>query len=85
MGGDLITVLGKVEKIEPPYLVLSLTMEPTKPRLCHDAHFLNLWMVDSDSLIHLPGYVGRNTYKWGCDIAMTEALPFNKVLLCLIL
>ena len=66
-----ISLRGKVGESEPPYLVLPLTVEPTKPRLCHDARFLNLWMVDMpfslDSLTHLPRYVGRDTYQTVLD------------------
>ena len=62
-----ISLRGKVGESELPYLVLTPTVEPTKPRLCHDAHFLNLWMVDMpfslDSLTHLPRYVGRDTTR----------------------
>ena len=43
-----VSLLGKVGEVQPPppppHLVLPLTVEPTKPRLCHDARFLNLWM-----------------------------------------
>ena len=28
------------------FLVLPLTVEPSKPRLCHDERFLNLWIWD---------------------------------------
>ena len=35
----VISLKGKVGEVEPPYLVLPLTVEPTKPRLCHDARF----------------------------------------------
>ena len=45
----------------PPHLVLPLTVEPTKPRLCHDERFLNLWTRDLpsklDQLPNLPSYV----------------------------
>lgn len=41
-----ISLKGKVGEVELPYLVLLLTVEPTKSRQCHDAHFLNLWMRD---------------------------------------
>ena len=70
-GRGAISLRGKVGESEPPYLVLPLTVEPTKPRLCHDARFLNLWMVDMpfslDSLTHLPRYVGRDTYQTVLD------------------
>lgn len=41
-----LTLIGKVGFCEPPHLVLPLTVEPTKPRLCHDEMFLNLWVKD---------------------------------------
>ena len=31
-----LSLVGKVEFCEPPFLVLPLTVEPKKPRLCHD-------------------------------------------------
>ena len=37
-----VSLLGKVGEVQPPHLVLPLTMEPTKPRLNHDARSLNL-------------------------------------------
>ena len=39
-------VWGKVGIENAPYLMLPLTVEPTKPRLCIDARFLNVWMRD---------------------------------------
>ena len=42
-----ISVRGKVGECTPPYPVMPLTVEPTKPRLCHDERFLNLWVKDS--------------------------------------
>ena len=51
----------------PPHLVLPLTVEPTKPRLCNDARFLNLWMQDNpfklDHVGDLQRYVSRNSYQ----------------------
>ena len=45
----------------PPHLVMPLTVEPTKPRLCNDNRFLNLWVKDTpvnlDSIAALPRYV----------------------------
>ena len=58
---DVIKVHGVVGVCSPPHLVLSLTVEPTKPRLCHDERFLNLWTRDLpfklDNLPDLPRYV----------------------------
>ena len=36
-----LTVLGKVGEVSPPHLVMPITMEPSKPRMCHDERFLN--------------------------------------------
>ena len=57
--------------VYPPHIVLPLTVEPTKPRLCHDERYLNLWMCDMpfslDSVSDLPRYVQRNTYQTVLD------------------
>ena len=58
-----ISLKGKVGEVEPRYLVLPLTVEPTKLRLCHDARSLNLWMRDMPFKLDLPRYVGRDTYQ----------------------
>ena len=67
LASGAISLIGKVGEVDPPHLVLPLTVEPTKPRLCHDARFLNLWMRDMpfklDTLLDLPRYVGRDTYQ----------------------
>ena len=41
-----LRVWGKVSD-SPPHLVLPLTVEPTKPRLCLDSRLLNIWMTDA--------------------------------------
>ena len=35
----------EIGRVSPPYLVLPLN-EPSKPRLCHEQHYLNLWIKD---------------------------------------
>jgi len=42
-----IRVWGRVGEVKPPHLVLPMRIEPQKPRLCTDARFLNLWMIDT--------------------------------------
>ena len=59
-----ISLLGRVARFSRLILCyLSLTVEPSKPRLCHDARYLNLWMQDKpfslDSLNDLPRYVAK--------------------------
>lgn len=56
-----VKVWGKVGEVERPWLVLPLTVEPSKPRLCIDARFLNLWMSDTpftlDKLAEVPRFI----------------------------
>lgn len=56
-----VTVLGRVGEVDTPHLILPITIEPSKPRLCIDARFLNLWMKDTpfslDKLIDVPRFV----------------------------
>ena len=63
--------LGRAGEVEPPFLVLPLTVEPTKPRLCHDARFLNLWMEDNPFTLHtlndLPRYITKDSYQTVLD------------------
>ena len=37
-------VWGKIVSVEPPWVVLSFTVKQSKPRLCLDARYVNLWM-----------------------------------------
>jgi len=41
--GSLL-VWGEVGKVDPPHLVMPITVEPSKPRTCHDERFLNCWI-----------------------------------------
>ena len=62
---------GKVGEVQPPHLVMPTTVEPSKPRMCHDERFLNLWIKDCpfslDYLSDLPRYVGPGHYQTVCD------------------
>ena len=66
-----ISVWGRVSEVEPPHLVMPLTVEPTKPRLCNDNRFLNLWVKDTpfnlDSISSLPRYVSPSSFQSVCD------------------
>lgn len=61
--GSLL-VHGKVSSVDPSYLVMPNTVEPTELRMCHDEWFLKLWITDSpfsrDYITNLPQYVGLN-------------------------
>ena len=76
-----VRVWGKVGEVAPPRLVLPLSVEPSKPRLCIDARFLNLWMRDSpfslDKLRDVPRYVYRDSLMSTID----DKSGYNHVLL----
>ena len=61
-----ISLWGKVGESPSPHLVMPLTVEPSKPRLCNDNGFLNLWIQDRpfslDSVQRLPKYVQGNFF-----------------------
>ena len=50
---------------------MPITVEPSKPRMCHDEHFLNLWMkcptVKFDPITDLPRYVEQYHYQTKLD------------------
>ena len=54
-----------------PHLVMPITIEPSKPRMCHDEHFLNLWMdaphLTFDRIMDIPWYVEGNHYQTKLD------------------
>ena len=68
--GSLL-VLEEVGAVDPPHLVMPITVEPTKLRMCHDKRFLNLWIKDCpfslDYITNLPRYVGINHFQTTID------------------
>ncbi len=56
-----LELLGRYDQCRWPVCVMPLTLEPTKPRLCHDSRFLNLFTNDFpftlDTLKNLPRMV----------------------------
>ena len=58
-----VTVLGHVNQCPQPTIVMPLTVEPTKPRLCQDQRYLNNWMeavsFSLDHAIDLTRYLGE--------------------------
>ena len=67
----VIAVWGPVNSVAPPRLVLPLTVEPSKPRLCHVERHLNLWIgglpFKLDHLCDLPRYVLPGHFQSTCD------------------
>ena len=65
-----LSVWGKVGEVSPPHLVMPITIEPSKPRMCHDERFLNLWIKDLpfslDLITDLPRYVHNNSFQTTC-------------------
>lgn len=61
VASGVLAVSDEVGVVSPLHLVLPITVEPFKPRLCHDEGFLNLWIRDLpfklDHLSDLPRYV----------------------------
>lgn len=67
----VLAVWGEVVVVSLPHLVLPITVEPSKPRLCRDERFLNLWVRDLpfqlDHLSDLPWYVLRGHFETTFD------------------
>ena len=68
--GSLL-VWGQVGSVNPPHLVLPITIESSKPRMCHDERFLNLWIKDLplslDYISNLPRYVSKSHFQTTFD------------------
>ena len=66
-----LSVWGKVGEVSPPHLVMPITVEPSKPRMCHDERFLDLWIKDLpfslDLITDLPQYVHKGNFQTTCD------------------
>ncbi len=66
-----VSVLGEVWIDPPPHLILPLLIEPSKPRMCCNARFLNLWIRNSpfvlDTLRDVPRMLQWEVYMTKCD------------------
>lgn len=66
-----IRLLGKVGEVEPPRVVMPLTVEQTKPRLCLDSRLVNLWVKDSpfrlEGLKEVPRLVSKGAFLTSVD------------------
>ena len=66
-----IKLLGRVGECQPPKVIMPLTVEPSKPRLCHDERYLNLWVKDLpfhlENLKDVHRLVQENALMITCD------------------
>ena len=66
-----LSIWEKKGECEPPHLVIPITVEPNKPRMCHDERFLNLWMntphVTFDPITDIPRYVDQDHFQTKLD------------------
>ena len=64
---------------------MPLTVEPSKPRLCNDDRFVNLWTIDKpfklDLLPRLPRYVHKDSYQSVTD----DKSDYDHILLSLLI
>ncbi len=71
LGTGAISLVGRVGEVAPPHIVLPVTVELSKPRLCHDARYLNLWMSDNpfslDTLNDVPRNVTKDSFQTVLD------------------
>ena len=65
-----MSLWGKVGEVDPPHLVMPLTVEPTKPRLCNDNRFLNLRIANRpfqlDHLRDIVRYTPLDSFQTIC-------------------
>ncbi len=71
LASGAILLWGNVGQCSPPHLVMPLTVEPSKPHLCNDNRFLNVWIQDQpftlDSIQQLTKYIEKDFYQTVCD------------------
>ena len=56
VASGVLSVWGEVGVVSSPHLALPITIEPSKPLLCHDKRFLNLWIRDLPFKLDPPGH-----------------------------
>lgn len=66
--GSLL-VWGKVGSVQPPHLVLPITVEPTKPRMCHDERFFFFELMDLRS----SAFAGL--HSWFTSLCVSISFP----------
>lgn len=74
-----ISLLGKVGECAMPRVIMPLTVEPTKPRLCHDERFLNLWIEQTPFKMETLRDIHRIVGKGAKMVALDEKSGYNQV------
>ncbi|MEW8487861.1 MAG: hypothetical protein AB2705_22000 [Candidatus Thiodiazotropha sp.] len=76
-----ISYVGKVGEVEPPRVVSGIVIEPSKPRLCINLMYVNLFMKETpftlDSLTDVPRMVNRGDFLTKLD----DYKGYNNVLM----
>ncbi|XP_077993129.1 uncharacterized protein LOC144447097 [Glandiceps talaboti] len=66
-----VSVWGIVGRDPSPHIVMPITVEPTKPRMCIDMRYVNLWTTSCpfklDKLIEVSRYLDKSDYHFKCD------------------
>ena len=74
-----IRVLGKVGECDMPKIIMPLTVEPSKPRLCHDDRYLNLWNKNVPFKLETLKDAHRLIDKVACMITCDEKSGYDHV------
>lgn len=78
MRSGAIYLWGKVGDCTPSHLVLPLTVQPSKPRLCNDDRFLSLWIEDRpfplDRVQHLPSMLIKDFIRQCVTISLDTTI-----------
>ena len=66
-----IECIGQVGKTSPPRIIVPLTVEPNKPRLCVNLMYVNNWIIDKpftlDTLKDVPRVIEENVFLTSID------------------
>ncbi|XP_064641919.1 uncharacterized protein LOC135496488 [Lineus longissimus] len=74
-------LVGRVGECQLPSIIMPLTVEPTKPRLCIDNRYLNLWIKDSPFQLETLKHVYRLVDENARMVSTDEKSGYDHVLL----
>lgn len=76
-----VKLLGRVGECKLPRVIMPLTVEPTKPRLCHDERYINLWIKDLPFKLDTLRDIHRMIDPYSCMVTLDEKSGYDHVLL----